>query len=90
MELMLKYSCRSQHQLLKFDLMAFCCTVEIVSDLCIAQLIRIEKPQEEEDQRYHKVEGGDRSFSCGWRVTFRVLRQRSDSDGTLQGLGGAP
>lgn len=90
MELMLKYSCRSQRQLLKFGQMDVCYTIEIASDSCISQLIGIVKPQEEEDQRYHKVEGEDRSFSCGWRVAFRVLRQRSDSDGTLQGLDGAP
>ena len=90
MEETLKYSCRSQRQLLKFGQMDVCCTIGIASDLCISQLIRTVKPQEEEDQRYHKVKGEDRSFSCGWRVAFRVLRQRSDSARTLQGLDGAP
>ena len=65
MELMLKYSCMSQRQLLKFGQMDVCYTIEIASDLCISQLIGIVKPQEEEDQRCHKVEGEDRSFSCG-------------------------
>jgi hypothetical protein len=87
---MLKYSCTSQRQLPRFGQMDVCYTIQIASDLCISQLIRIAKPQEEEDRQYHKVIGADRSFSCGWRVAFRVLRQRSDSDRTLQGLDGAP
>ncbi len=89
MELLLKYPCKSQRQLLKFGQIGVCCTMKIAFDLCISQLIKIAKPQEVEVQRYHKVTCEARSFSCGWRVAFRVLHQKFDSDRTPQGLDGA-
>lgn len=95
MELLLKYSCRSQRQLLKFGQIGVCYTMKIAFDLCTRTdcmyiLIQIVKPQEVEGQRCHKVTCEARSFSCGWRVAFRVLHQKFDSDRTPQGLDGAP